>query len=140
MAKQQNRNAFKTIKIKASTFTTDDGMDKLEQLFMTLEARKVDAVEAQRAAMIASAAAAIKQAQAIQAETVLIQAAGTMENRIARENKWIVFRDADGAITFEGITEMLTRNNFRAQQMLIGKQVADDDSGLDDMFEEGEED
>lgn len=140
------KNAFKTVKIRASNFNavgSTTATDHLEELYMTLEAKKVDAVSASRKAALATAEAEIKKAEAQKAELAIITAAGEYDNRIAGERVWMVYREGESnELTFEGITERLLRNNFRAQQAMIGKNMQNDDSSseLDNMFEDDEED
>lgn len=133
------KNAFKTVKIKASSFAQGEDLAKLENLFMVLEVKKTEAVEAFRSAQIAASLHAIKQAERMQAELAVLALAASFNNTIARESRWMIFKDADGGeITFEGLTEKLLRNNFRAQQGAVGRQVESEDFG-DSMFEDADE-
>jgi hypothetical protein len=139
------RNQFKLVKIKASTFNNQgstENTDRLDQLHVFLEAKKVEAVAAERKSILATQEATIKRAEAVTAELALIQAASEFDNRIAGERVWMVYREGDSNdLVFEGITERLLRNNFRAHQAAIGKSMDEDGSNeLDSMFEDEQED
>lgn len=120
------RKAFRTTKIKidASTVPDSDSRAALENLFITMEAAKTDAVAAERVAMITAAKAKTQNASAQIAEVQFLQKASDHFNQVAGERLWIVYRDAAGAISLEGFTERLLRNNMRAQQQMLGSQVA----------------
>jgi hypothetical protein len=128
------RNVFKTTKIRAAEIASVEDMPLIENLFTELEAKKTDAVEAQRAAAVAQAVAQQKQAERIIIEQKLIAMAAARDNQIANEPHWMVYKDSDGDICFEGVTERLLRNTMRAQTQAVGKSF-EDDNGFDSMFE-----
>jgi Ca2+-binding EF-hand superfamily protein len=138
----QIRKAFRTTKVKASNFGKEQ-QQEIEQAFMVLEAAKTDAVAAERAAGINLNKAQVKRAEAQTAEIRLLEIASTADNRIAGERVWLIYKDKDGIITFEGLTERLMRNNFRAQQELMGQQLQNNEDGdvdRSDLYEEDQED
>lgn len=127
------RRAFRTTKIKVTkdTVPSAEQRDALESLFMGMEAAKTDAVSAERAAGIAAAKAKTKQATAQIAELEFLTVAAGNFTQVAGERIWIVYRDSEGVITLEGFTERLLRNNLRAQQDMLGRQVAESDENVD---------
>lgn len=138
------RRAFRTTKIKITreNVPSQEQRDALETLFITMEAAKTDAVSAERAAGIAAAKAKTKQATAQISELEFLQAASGHFAQVAGDRLWIVYRDTEGNITLEGFTERLLRNNMRAQQAMLGNQVAnsgDDDADRKGMYEEVDE-
>jgi Ca2+-binding EF-hand superfamily protein len=138
----QIRKAFRTTKVKATNFGKEQ-QQEIEQAFMVLEAAKTDAVAAERAAGINLNKAQVKRAEAQTAEIRLLEIASTADNRIAGERVWLIYKDKDGIITFEGLTERLMRNNFRAQQELMGQQLQNNEDGdvdRSDLYEEDQED
>jgi hypothetical protein len=145
MNQRKMHNQFKPVKINAKNFNapgTTDATDRLAQLYVVLEAKKVEAVAAARKVAQFTQDAAIKQAEAISAELALITAASEYDKRIAGERLWLVYQEPDTyELIFEGWTERLIRNNMRAQQAQIGKSMdSDGSSQLDDMFEDEEDD
>lgn len=140
------RRAFRTTKIKVdkSTIPQSESRDALENLFLTMEAAKTDAVAAERNALITTAKAKSKQAFAQIAETEFLQKASDHFTQVAGERLWIVYRDSEGTITLEGFTERLLRNNLRAQQQMLGSQVANSGEDEDEidrsgLYESGDE-
>lgn len=127
------RKAFRTTKIKVNTTTvqSSEQRDALETLFMSMEAAKTDAVSAERAAGIATAKAKTQLAKAQIAELEFLSRAADNFTPVAGERLWIVYRDAEGVITLEGFTERLLRNNMRAQQEMLGNQLANSDDNVD---------
>lgn len=126
MSESKVRRAFRTTKIKVNkeTVPSVEQRDQLESLFLTMEAAKTDSVAAERSAGISAAKAKNKQATAHIAELEFLQTASTSFNQVAGERMWIVYRDSEGNITLEGFTERLLRNNMRAQQDMLGNQIA----------------
>lgn len=120
------RRAFRTTKIKIdkATVPQSESRDALETLFIGMDAAKTDAVAAERTAIIATSKARAKNSYAQIAEAEFLQSAATHFTQVAGERMWIVYRDNEGIITLEGFTERLLRNNLRAQQQLLGGQVA----------------
>lgn len=100
---------------------------------MTMEAAKTDAVAAERYAAIAAAKARTKQSAAITAEVEFLIKASDNFTQVAGERLWVVYRDTEGTIVLEGFTERLLRNNMRAQQDMLGNQIANsgDESEVD---------
>lgn len=139
------RRAFRTTKIKVdkSTVAQSESRDILENLFITMEAAKTDAVAAERNALISAAKAKTKQASAQIAETEFLQKASDHFTQVAGERLWIVYRDNEGTITLEGFTERLLRNNLRAQQHMLGSQIAnsgdEDEIDRSGLYESDEE-
>jgi hypothetical protein len=135
------RNAFKTIKIKASSFASPEDLAKMTALYMELEAKKTDAVEAVRAYKTAKSKADILVAEVELTQLKLTTMAAGMENRIAREPNWLIYQDGadEKSLTFEGLSERLMRNTFRAQTAMMAKSVEGDDT-MDGMFENEDED
>ena len=135
MSNQNVRRAFRTTKLKISkeTVPSQEQRDTLESLFMTMEAAKTDAVAAERQAIIARAKATSKNASAQTAEAEFLIKASDNFNQVAGDRMWITYRDTDGTIVLEGFTERLLRNNIRAQQAMLGEQVANSggDEGVD---------
>lgn len=133
------RRAFRTTKIKVdkATVPQSEARDVLENLFITMEAAKTDAVSAERKALIATAIAKQKQASAQIAEAEFLQRASDHFSQVAGERLWIVYRDSDGTITLEGFTERLLRNNLRAQQQMLGSQVANSGEDEDEIDRSG---
>ena len=135
MSEQRIKRAFRTTKIKINKETLPNPADRdvMEQMFITLEAAKTDAVAAERAATIAKAKADTFKAKSQIAEVEFLQKASEHFNQVAGERFWIVYRDKDNSIVLEGFTERLLRNNLRAQQEMLGNQVANsgDDSEID---------
>ena len=133
------RKSFRTTKIKINDLSTES-QQELEQLFLNLEAAKTDAVTSEREAGKAVSQAQIRRANAQIAELTLLMAAATHFTQIAGDRVWIPYRDSNGVITFEGFTERLMRNNMRAQQQLLGEQLAQnseaDPSSSNDLYEE----
>lgn len=127
------KKAFRTTRIKVTkdSVPSSEQRDALEGLFMTMEAAKTDAVFAERQALIASAKAKTKQASAQTAEMEFLIKASDNFSQVAGDRMWIVYRDKDGVITLEGFTERLLRNNLRAQQEMLGNQIANSDGGED---------
>lgn len=144
MSDNKVRRAFRTTKIKinADTIQSTEQREQLESLFMTMDAAKTDAVAAERSASISTAKAKNKQASAKIAELEFLQVASSSFNQVAGERLWIIYRDADGVITLEGFTERLIRNNLRAQQDMLGRQIeGDGSSDVDrgDLYETGDD-
>lgn len=141
MSESKVRRAFRTTKIKITkdTVPSSEQRDTLEALFMTMEAAKTDAVAAERASMIATAKARTQQAKAQIAEVEFLQTAAGNFTQVAGDRMWIVYRDQEGNITLEGFTERLLRNNLRAQQDMLGNQIANsgDENSVDrsDLYE-----
>lgn len=137
MSDNKVRRAFRTTKIKISkeTVPSDEQRQKLEELFMAMEAAKTDAVTAERIASISTAKAKQQNATAKIAEIELLTAASFSFNEVAGERFWIVYKDKNGVITLEGFTERLIRNNLRAQQDMLGDRVAN--SGDQDIDRSG---
>jgi hypothetical protein len=135
MSENKIRRAFRTTKIKINreTVPSSEQRDALETLFLTMEAAKTDAVSAERTAIIAAARAKTQQAKAQIAEVEFLQTASGNFTQVAGERLWIVYRDPEGTITLEGFTERLLRNNLRAQQDMLGNQIANsgDDNEVD---------
>ncbi len=135
MSESKVRRAFRTTKIKVNreTVPSVEQREGLEGLFMTMEAAKTDAVAAERNALIAAAKARTQQAKAQIAETEFLQAAAGNFTQVAGDRLWIVYKDSEGTITLEGFTERLLRNNLRAQQDMLGSQIAGsgDESEID---------
>lgn len=135
------RRAFRTTKIKVNkdTVPAPEQRDSLEALFLAMEAAKTDAVAAERSALISAAKARTKQATAQIAETEFLQTAAGNFTQVAGDRLWIVYRDSEGTITLEGFTERLLRNNLRAQQDMLGSQIAnsgDEDVDRTGLYEE----
>jgi hypothetical protein len=120
------KKAFRTTRIKVTkdSVPSAEQRDALEGLFMTMEAAKTDAVFAERQSIIASSKAKTKQASAQTAEMEFLIKASDNFSQVAGDRMWIVYRDKDGTITLEGFTERLLRNNLRAQQEMLGNQIA----------------
>lgn len=140
MSENRLRRAFHTtrIKVTAEKLPSKEQRAALEELYMTLEASKTDAVAAERASEIALAKAKAQRARAAIAEVEILQRAADNFTQVASEKFWFVYKDKDGDIVFEGFTDRLLRNNMRAQQDMIGERLAggsDDDSGHNDMYE-----
>lgn len=140
MAESKIRRAFRTTKIKVNSDTVPgkEQLDSLEALFITMEAAKTDAVAAERAAGIATAKAKTMQATAQIAELEFLQKASNVFTQVAGERMWIIYRDPEGTITMEGFTERLLRNNLRAQQDMLGNQLAnngDDEVDRNGLYE-----
>lgn len=136
----QIRKAFRTTKIRINELPSEAQQD-IEQLFFNLEAAKTDAVSAEREAGKAVSQAQIKRANAQIAELNLLMNAATHFTQIAGDRVWMPYRDNNGIITFEGFTERLLRNNMRAQQELLGRQLAENNDAdtstkHDDMYED----
>lgn len=146
MSDNKVRRAFRTTKIKINkdTVPSSEQRDTLESLFLSMEAAKTDAVAAERSAGIASAKAKTKQSTAQIAELEFLQTASGNFTQVAGDRLWVVYRDQEGSITLEGFTERLLRNNLRAQQDMLGNQIANsgDDGGVDrsGLYESEEED
>jgi hypothetical protein len=130
MSDSKVRRAFRTTKIKINkdTVPSAEQRDALEALFMTMEAAKTDAVAAERSAGITTAKARTKGAQALIAELEFLQTAAGNFTQVAGDRIWVVYRDQEGTIVLEGFTERLLRNNMRAQQEMLGKQLTSDDT------------
>lgn len=126
MSESKVRRAFRTTKIKITKDSVpgSEHRDALEGLFMTMEAAKTDAVAAERKAGMAAAVARTKNSTAQIAELEFLEKASDHFTQVAGERMWIVYRDKDGTITLEGFTERLLRNNLRAQQDMLGNQIA----------------
>lgn len=145
MSDSRVRRAFRTTKIKVTkdTVPSSEQRDALESQFLTMEAAKTDAVNAERIASIAMAKAKTKQSTAQIAELEFLQLASGHFTQVAGERIWMVYRDKDGSIVLEGFTERLLRNNIRAQQDNLGSQIANSgDEGIDrsGLYEEDEAD
>lgn len=132
MSENRVRRAFRTTKIKVNKETVPavEARDALESLFLTMEAAKTDFVTAERVALIATAKAKTRGASAQIAELEFLSSAAGHFAPVAGDRMWIVYRDKEGCITLEGFTERLIRNNLRAQQEMLGNQLAN--SGSDD--------
>jgi len=126
MSTNKVRRAFRTTKIKVTSETvpSSEQRDQLEGLFMTMEAAKTDAVSAERQAGIAIAKSKTKLAAAQTAELEFLIKASDNFSQVAGDRMWIVYRDSEGKLTLEGFTERLLRNNLRAQQEMLGNQIA----------------
>src|SRR3954469_11885470 len=126
MSTNKVRRAFRTTKIKVTSETvpSSEQRDQLEGLFMTMEAAKTDAVSAERQAGIAIAKSKTKLAAAQTAELEVLIKASDNFSQVAGDRMWIVYRDSEGKLTLEGFTERLLRNNLRAQQEMLGNQIA----------------
>jgi len=138
----QFRKAFRTTKIRINELSPE-AQQEIEQLFLNLEAAKTDAVTAEREAGKAVSQAQIRRGNAQIAELQLLMAAATHFTQIAGDRVWIPYKDNNGVITFEGFTERLLRNNMRAQQELLGRQLAennDDNTNSSDLYEDDTED
>jgi len=139
------RRAFKPtrLRITKETVPAEEQRNTLESLFLTIEAAKTDAVTAERKAAISVSKAKSQREQANIAELEFLNKASDNFTQIAGESIWIVYRDTEGIITMEGFTERLIRNNIRAQQEILGKQVDGgediDTSGLYETDENPEE-
>lgn len=135
MSENKVKRAFRTTKIKINkeTVPSSEQRAELEGLFLTMEAAKTDAVAAERVAAIASAMSKTKLSTAHIAELEFLQKASNNFAQVAGERMWVVYRDKDGNITLEGFTERLIRNNLRAQQEMLGNQIANsgDESDID---------
>lgn len=135
MSEQRIKRAFRTTKLKINpqSVPSAEQRDALEALFLTMEAAKTDAVLAERQAVIAAAKAKQKQAISQTAEAEFLIKASDNFTQVAGDRMWIVYRDTDGSIVLEGFTERLLRNNLRAQQEMLGNQVANsgDDNDVD---------
>lgn len=130
--------AFKTTKINAKTFEGgQEDKDKIELGFLDLEASKTDAVLAERNGAIETAKAAIARQRVTISTMELLKKAAFFDPRIAAENQWIVYKNKDGDIIFEGITERIQRNAVRAQLHNIGQNQQEFPSDKD-MYEEGD--
>lgn len=136
----QLRKAFRTSKIKVTQFPKES-RDSLEALFIAYEASKTDSVEADRNALISVNKAQMLSAQAKIAETELMKAAALLNNQIAGSRQWIAYKDDDGILVFEGVTDRMIRNTFRAQQDMLGKQMSEIEDEIDreDLYEMGSE-
>ena len=126
MSESRVKRAFRTTKIRVTreTVPSQEQRDALESLFITMEAAKTDAVLAERQAVIAAAKAKQKQAISQTAEAEFLIKASDNFTQVAGDRMWIVYRDSDGTIVLEGFTERLLRNNLRAQQEMLGNQIA----------------
>lgn len=126
MSESKVRRAFRTTKIKVTkeTVPSTEQREALEGLFLTMEAAKTDAVAAERAAGIAAAKAKTKNATAQIAELEFLTTAAGNFTQVAGDRMWVVYRDTEGTLTLEGFTERLLRNNLRAQQDMLGSQIA----------------
>jgi hypothetical protein len=126
MSESKVRRAFRTTKIKINkeSIPSNEQRDALESLFMTMEGAKTDAVAADRASRISAAKAKTQEARAQIAELEFLQTASGNFTQVAGDRFWIVYRDNEGVITLEGFTERLLRNNLRAQQDMLGSQIA----------------
>lgn len=135
----KRHNAFRTTKVKLSEFPKDK-RDHFEQLFVNLEAAKSDAVKADRAAEIAASNAAVKKAMARTAELNILLEASDYDKRIEVERHWTVFRDNEGQVTFEGITERILRNATRMGLQQMGQNADEGTNDLNlEMFEGNDE-
>jgi hypothetical protein len=141
----QIRRAFRTTKVKINELSPEV-QQEIEQLFLNMEAAKTDAVTAEREAGKAVNQAQIRRANAHIAELNLLMIAATHFTQVAGDRVWIPYKDKNGVITFEGFTERLLRNNMRAQQEMIGRQLAennelDGESGAkyDELYEDENE-
>lgn len=135
--------AFKTTKINSKTspnFAGEETQNLIEGAFLGFEAAKTDAVEATRDSAIAAAKAAIASQRATIAITELLKKASNYDSRIAAENTWIVYKNSEGEIIFEGITERVLRNATRAQLHSMGNNTEDFPSDKDMYEQEGEDD
>jgi hypothetical protein len=137
MSESKIRRAFRTTKIKITkdTIPSKEQRENLENLFLTMEVAKTDAVAAERAAGIAKAKSATQTAKAQIAELEFLGTAAGNFSQVAGDRFWIVYRDSEGVITMEGFTERLLRNNLRAQQDMLGNQLAN--SGDEDIDRSG---
>lgn len=133
----EQSTAFKTTKINVKSFPKEC-LDEMEQGFMNLEAAKTDAVEGERNGAIAASKAIIARQNANIAMVELLKQAAHQDARIAAENNWIVYKNSDGEIIFEGITERVQRNAIRAQIRNMG-QGSQDFPNDKDMYEEGDD-
>lgn len=126
MSENKLKKAFRTTKLKVNkeTIPSDEQRNVLENLFLTMEAAKTDAVAAERAAAISAAKSKGKASTAHIAELEFLQTASSNFSQVAGDRLWIIYRDKDGTITLEGFTERLIRNNMRAQQEMLGNQIA----------------
>lgn len=126
MSEKNIRKAFRTTKLKITkdSVPSAEQRDALEGLFLTMEAAKTDAVLAERQAIIATAKAKAKNAAAQTSEAEFLIKASDNFTQVAGDRMWIVYRDTEGSITLEGFTERLLRNNLRAQQEMLGSQIA----------------
>lgn len=131
MSESQVKKAFRTTKLKINKETVPSNEQRvvLESLFLTMEAAKTDSVTAERNAAIASAKSKSKLATAHIAELEFLQTASSNFSQVAGDRMWIIYRDKDGTITLEGFTERLIRNNIRAQQEMLGNQIANSSDG-----------
>lgn len=138
----QIRKAFRTTKLKINTLTAEAQTD-LENLFMVLEARKTDAVRAERKAGRAVNQAQSRRADAQDAELELLEHAAEYFPQVAGDRVWMVYRDKSGVITLEGLTERLMRNNLRGQQSMMGEQLSQNaeqaNDGSESLYEDDEE-
>lgn len=131
--------AFRTTKISLSSLNLGDSEKaKLETAFTEFEVAKTVYVTEQRKALDQAARAEIAKQQAGLAQTSLLRLAADHDARIAAEPIWMIYKDQSGELIFEGITERLIRNNIRAQQEMLGKQL-EGLEGTDNLFEEGDE-
>jgi hypothetical protein len=137
MSENKVRRAFRTTKIKVNkdTVPSVEQRQALDNLFLTMEAAKTDAVAAERAALISKAKAQTQIAKAQIAEVEFLQAASSNFAQVAGDRMWIIYRDKEGIITLEGFTERLLRNNLRAQQEMLGSQL--ENNGGDDIDRSG---
>ena len=142
MGNNQIRRAFRTTKLKVNTLPPE-AQQELEQLFMVLEARKTDAVAAERKAGRAVNRAQAERALAQDAEIEFLEHAATSFEQVAADRVWMIYRTSDGII-LEGLTERLMRNNLRGQQSMLGTQLSqnaeESNDGSENLYEADEED